>query len=307
MHHPRLLLVHPDGLCQRLEPSQQIRHMPQQGRRRQAHPELGPLPLEGPRRVPLPIHLHQERHPHAQAIARAAEQRRLQRREHFRHRLPRPSRALACGPVAWPPDPPHVRLDLDLDPVADRRAVAAVGPPAVQTLALDRLRLVPLLPHRQAGPRRPAHARWLPAAPRATAAAPDWCPHCPAPAVPARRRCRPDASHSASRTASSAAPAGAAADPHSPAPTPAPARPTARSAAAPPPAAAPLPATAPNAPSPARACSASNAPLASPRPTPPPRQAPAPAASRSPGPTPTLPALPAARPTAYSLGWHKHT
>ena len=155
MHHPRLLLVHPDGLCQRLEPSQKIRHMPQQGRRRQAHPELGPLPLEGPRRVPLPIHLHQERHPHAQAIARAAEQRRLQWREHFRHRLPRPSRALACGPVAWPPDPPHVRLDLDLDPVADRLAVAAVGPPAVQTLALDRLRLVPLLPHRQAGPRDP--------------------------------------------------------------------------------------------------------------------------------------------------------
>ena len=61
-----------------------------------------------------------------------------------------------------------MRLDLDLDPVADRLAVAAVGPPAVQTLALDRLRLVPLLPHRQAGPRDPrmrAGSRLPPARP----------------------------------------------------------------------------------------------------------------------------------------------
>ena len=68
---------------------------------------------------------------------------------------PLPAGALARRPVARPPDPPHVPLDLDIDPLADLLAVAAVGPPAVRAAAAARLRLVQLVAHLQAGPVHP--------------------------------------------------------------------------------------------------------------------------------------------------------
>ena len=120
MHHPRglvpvhaqrLLLVRPDRRVQRLEPGQEIRHMPQQRARRQAHPAIGPLALERPHRTPMPIHLNQQRQPHAQSVARAPEQRRLQRRDDLRCRLALLPRALATRPVARSADAPDVPLD----------------------------------------------------------------------------------------------------------------------------------------------------------------------------------------------------
>ncbi len=72
VHHSGLLPVRSDGGLQRLEPGQEIAQLPQQAARRPAH-----AALESPRRPPLPIHLEQALHPHAQAVARAPEQRQV--------------------------------------------------------------------------------------------------------------------------------------------------------------------------------------------------------------------------------------
>ena len=72
----------------------------------------------------------QELHPHAESVMRASEQRRSRPRDHFGHGLALALGALAPSAEARPLDPSHIPLHLDLDPFADRLAVAAVGPPA---------------------------------------------------------------------------------------------------------------------------------------------------------------------------------
>ena len=159
VHQRGPLLARPDGLLQRLEPSQEIARVPQQGPHWNPHPAIRPLPLERSRRAPLPVHLHEECHPHAQAVARAAEQRRFQRRDHCRHRLALPLRARAGGPKARSADRPHVPLHLDFDPLAGLLAIAAEGLPAVGATAAVRRRLVQLLAQVQARPLDPRRRR----------------------------------------------------------------------------------------------------------------------------------------------------
>ena len=202
MHEQRLLLVRPDRRVQRLEPGQEIRHMPQQRARRQAHPAIGPLALERPHRTPMPVHLYQPRQPHAQSVARAPEQRRLQRRDDLRCRLALLPRALATRPVAGPPDAAHVPLDLNLDPLMPLLAVAAVGPPAVRTLARASLRFVHLLPHPQARVIHPGMRDRSRLPPRAAVSASRPGPPPARSAPPARPRCRPGPGSCSSRSAS---------------------------------------------------------------------------------------------------------
>ena len=140
--------MHPDGLLQRCEPVHEILLMPQQTAGRQCQPPLGPLPLEGPHRPALPVHLQQELHPHAQPVAGPPEQRRRQPRLHRGRPLAAGLRALAGRPIAGPPDAPPVAAHLHFDPLADRHPVPLEGPPAHPPLR----RQVPLL---QLGPRHP--------------------------------------------------------------------------------------------------------------------------------------------------------
>ena len=191
VHHPRrlvpvdqqrLLLMRRNRLLQRLEPPQQRLRVPQQRARRQAHSVLLPLPLEGPRRMPLPVHLQQEYHPHAQPVARPPKQRRLQRCHHF----PAPRHTFAHRPVARSADAPDVPLDPDFHPLADGLAVARVGQPALRTATTARLRLQHFLAPRQTGPIHPLGCSRprLPPALTALLRPLTWLPTARWPAVP---------------------------------------------------------------------------------------------------------------------------
>jgi hypothetical protein len=91
----------------------------------------------------------------ADAVTRASQQRRHRRRDHCRHWLALPLCAAAARPQARSPDPSDIPLHRDLEQCAELLAVAPVGGPAVRTIAALRLRLEPLLPHRQTGPLGP--------------------------------------------------------------------------------------------------------------------------------------------------------